>query len=41
MPGEFVFTKDAVEGVGKLAGGGFTDGIKTMYGLMKRFEGVA
>lgn len=41
MPGEFVFTKDAVEGVGKLAGGGFKDGIKTMYGLMKRFEGVA
>jgi len=41
MPGEFVFTKDAVEGVGKLAGGGYKDGIKTMYGLMKRFEGVA
>lgn len=41
MPGEFVFTKDAVEGVGKLAGGGYKDGIKTMYGLMKKFEGVA
>lgn len=41
MPGEFVMTKDAVRGVGKLSGGGFKDGIKTMYGLMKRFEGVA
>ncbi len=41
MPGEFVFTKDAVEGVGKLAGGGMKEGIKSMYGLMKKFEGVA
>ena len=41
MPGEFVMTKDAVRGVGKLSGGGFKDGIKTMYGMMKRFEGVA
>ena len=41
MPGEFVFTKDAVRGAGKMAGGGYKDGIKTMYGLMKKFEGVA
>jgi hypothetical protein len=41
MPGEFVFTKDAVEGVGKLAGGGMREGVKSMYGLMKKFEGVA
>jgi hypothetical protein len=41
MPGEFVFTKDAVQGAGKMAGGGFQQGIKTMHGLMKRFEGVA
>jgi len=41
MPGEFVFTKNAVRGAGKMAGGGYKDGIKTMYGLMKKFEGVA
>ena len=41
MPGEFVFTKDAVQGAGRMAGGGFQQGIKTMHGLMKRFEGVA
>tara|TARA_R100001198_G_C5226675_1_gene207114 strand:- start:253 stop:1668 length:1416 start_codon:yes stop_codon:yes gene_type:complete len=41
MPGEFVFTKDAVQGLGKLAGGGMAEGVKSMYGLMKKFEGVA
>ena len=41
MPGEFVFTKDAVRGAGKMSGGGMKEGVKSMYGLMKKFEGVA
>ena len=38
MAGEFVMTKDAVEGAG---GGNLRKGINRMYNLMDQFEGMA